>query len=44
MLGGALVILLWLYLLSLALTVGAEVNAVLDVPDEGSAGAGTGTS
>ncbi len=34
-LGGALVILLWLYLLSLALILGAEVNAVLDVPDEG---------
>ncbi len=29
-LGGALLILLWLYLLSLALMMGAEVNAVLD--------------
>jgi membrane protein len=32
-LGGALVVLLWLYVLSLALMAGAEVNAVLDHPD-----------
>lgn len=28
-LGGALVVLLWLYMLSLALLIGAELNAVL---------------
>lgn len=32
-LGGALVVLLWLYVLSLALLLGAEVNAVLDSPE-----------
>ena len=34
-LGGALVILLWFYLLSLALMLGAEVNAMLAPPDDG---------
>ena len=33
-LGGALVVLLWFYLLSLALMLGAEVNAVLDSPED----------
>ncbi len=33
-LGGALVVLLWFYLLSLALMIGAEVNAVLDSPEQ----------
>ncbi|MDQ4131697.1 MAG: YihY/virulence factor BrkB family protein [Actinomycetota bacterium] len=35
-LGGALVVLLWLYVLSLALLLGAEVNAVLDSPEPAS--------
>ena len=38
-LSGALVVLVWMYLLSLALLLGAELNAVLaeraDVPDHG---------
>jgi membrane protein len=33
-LGGALVVLLWFYLLSLALILAAEVNAVLDSPEQ----------
>ncbi len=38
-LGGALVVLLWFYLLSLALMLGAEVSSVLDVPGPTVAGA-----
>lgn len=39
-LGGALVVLLWFYLLSLALMLGAEVDAVLDPPGDGRLGGG----
>ena len=38
-LGGALVVLLWLYVLSLALMAGAELNAVLDSPEHDRAAA-----